>query len=161
MVLTSWVDPQLYRLSGSTWASVPLTGLDLDSLGDLADIECTGPGECVVVGRQGFGADGRPIGLLGVLRNGTWTSTVRPNALFQDVDCWSASGCVAVGTVSWLSTRSTIETYDGSAWRPVNEPPGLSAARNVSCGAPKTCEVTGGFVDDTSRAVVSRLHIDG
>ena len=161
MVLTNWIDPQLHRLSGAAWSPVSLTGLDLSSLGELTDVDCTAPGECVVVGRKDYGADDRPIGLLGVLRNGTWTSTVRPGSMFSDVDCWSAGGCVAVGVVSWLSTQSSIETYTGSGWRPVENPPGLSSLRNVSCGAPKTCAVTGGFVDDSGRAVVSRLHIDG
>ena len=161
VALTSWIGPQLYRLSGSTWTAVPLTGLDLGQLGELTDVDCTAPGECVVVGRKDYGADDRPIGLLGVLRNGTWTSTVRPGSMFNDVDCWSVDGCVAVGAMSWLSAQSSIETYTGSGWRPVKGSPGLSSVRNVSCGAPKTCAVTGGFLDDSSRAVVSRLHIDG
>jgi len=160
VVLTSWIGPQLYRLSGSTWTVVPLTGLDLPQLGDLDDLDCTGVGECVAVGR-GFDGNSRPVGVLAVLRNGTWTSTLRNGAWFQDVDCWSSGGCVAVGYTSWLSNRPSIETYTGSGWRPVENPPGLSSVRNVSCGAPKTCEVTGGFLDDPSRAVVSRLHIDG
>jgi len=138
---------------------VPNTGLDVTNLGDITDISCTGPGECVAVGRKGYDDDSNPIGLLAVLRNGTWTSTIRPDRNLLSVDCASADSCVAVGSSS-ITSGAHVDRWDGSSWREVEVAPGLSELLDVSCGAPGTCEVVGRFADGDTRSVVSRLVLD-
>ena len=159
VVITDWIAPILYRLNGSTWTAVPNTGLDVTNLGDITDISCTGPGECVAVGRKGYDDDSNPIGLLAVLRNGTWTSTIRPDRNLLSVDCASADSCVAVGSSS-ITSGAHVDRWDGSSWREVEVAPGLSELLDVSCGAPGTCEVVGRFADGDTRSVVSRLVLD-
>jgi hypothetical protein len=155
VVLTRSAPPALYRLEGSAFAELPTTGIDPGSHGNIDDIACTADGDCVAVGFKRVGVNADPVGLLAVRRNGTWTSTLRPQVpRFLAVDCTSNDECVAVGP-------SGAERFDGTAWRRVAPPPGLSRLEDVSCGAPRTCEVLGEFVDGPDRALISQLHIDG
>ena len=47
-------DPQVHELAGGAWTPVHLAGLGLGSSARLADVDCTAPGECVVVGDAGY-----------------------------------------------------------------------------------------------------------
>jgi hypothetical protein len=149
----------MYRLNGTSWTALPNTGLDVTNLGEVNDISCTGPGECVVVGTKGYDDRSNPIGLLAVLRNGTWKSTTRPDRNLISVDCASAASCVAVGSSS-LTSGAHVDRWNGSGWREVEVAPGLSELVDVSCGAPGTCEVVGRFADGAARSTVSKLVLD-
>ena len=163
VVLTSWIDPAALsavrlHVDGRCRSPASTSRNSASSPTSTAPPPASAWSWC----RKDYGADDRPIGLLGVLRNGTWTSTVRPGSMFSDVDCWSAGGCVAVGAMSWLSTQSSIETYTGSGWRPVESPPGPQLAAQTRLAGCRR-RAPSPVASSTTRAapVVSRLQIDG
>ena len=156
VAVSNWIGPAAHRLAGGAWTPVPLDGLDLSGIARFDDVACTATDECVVAGHAGY-ADSRVQGLLAVLGDGGWSSTVRPGFDMIDVDCWSGDGCVAVAS-SWTGGR--LEVWDGASWRITEGPRGVVRPTGVSCGAPERCEVIGGFVDGDDRAVVAAVVVD-
>ena len=156
VAVSNWIGPSVHRLTGDAWVPVPLDGLGLDSLARFEDVTCTAVDECVVVGYDGYDERG-PRGLLAVLGDGVWRSTVRPAVSMIDVDCWSGDGCVAAASGQG---GGHLEVWDGSSWRVVENPPGVARPVGVGCGAPERCEVVGGFVDGDDRAVAAAVTLD-
>jgi hypothetical protein len=155
LAATNWIGPLVFRLVGGAWTPVDTAGLGLDPLASVSEVDCAAPGECALVGDNGF-VDHRFRALLAVWSGGTWSRTERTGVEAIDVDCWSAVGCVAVmsGEIAYL------ETWDGTRWQAVEGPPGLARPTSVSCGAPGRCEVTGSFVDGPDRTSIAAVTID-
>ena len=104
------------------------------------DVDCTSATHCAAALQGG----------LGIWDGQSWHIDSRAGG--TSVDCWSASGCATVG--------STFNWWDGKTWRAVAPPPGMAFMRDISCAAPKSCEVVGGFVDDDSVTLAEHVDID-
>jgi hypothetical protein len=155
VVVANWIGPQAFRLTGGAWAPLDLAPLGLGRSAQLDDVDCAAPGECALVGSNGW-VDDRPQGLLAVLSGGAWSVAERDGVSAIDVDCWSADGCVAATS----GGNPHLEAWDGEAWRGVEGPPGISRPSSVSCGAPGLCTVVGGFVDGDERSPVATVALD-
>jgi hypothetical protein len=155
VAISNWIDPEVFRLVNGAWTPVDTAGLALDQYASVDDVDCVAPGECAVVGDNGF-VDGRTQGLLAVLSGGSWSLTSPPGTSAIDVDCWSTDGCVA----AMSGDLPHLQAWDGTRWSVVENPPGIARPSAVSCGAPRRCEVTGSFVDGADRSPVAGMVLD-
>jgi len=148
------------RTGASTWSSseAPLpVGADLAQSASLADIDCASVSSCVAVGT--YTATGPAVKPLVELWNGTsWApqSLTMPAddantfAGLVDVDCASATDCVAVGTYEenvGSSRRGLAVRWSSGTWSAVAIPAPagtlITDVLAVDCPAPTTCVATG------------------
>lgn len=113
----------------------------------LGGISCAQRGNCVAAGVIGTSGASRPV--VEALSGGTWTSTQPPTTTkrdgeLTDVDCPSASHCVAVGS---LGAAALVETLANGVWTRSGAAT-VSAAHevdlgSVSCPAAGQCAAVG------------------
>jgi hypothetical protein len=98
-----------------------------------------------------------------VERRGAWTlHKIAPPAgavggSLQAVSCWSASGCMAVGTFETKSASGALsESWNGSAWKDVKTPPlsGHATFVGVSCRSSGHCVAVGNVENRQFRQIV-------
>ena len=123
----SWVEEDPDPQSGSTY---------------LFGVECQNVPHCIAVG--GY-AGGDNVGEIEQENAGNWTTVSSPPAHLEDVNCTSASFCMAVGYSSGIYT----DEWNGTTWSPVSV---SNPARllGVSCVSATMCFAGGTYSSSTA-----------
>jgi hypothetical protein len=134
-------------------------------------VVCPSDGNCTIVGAYSDGSNADTV--TGFTANevaGTWGAAIKAKApgggagLLNDVSCWSAGNCVAVGAYSDGSgyTQGLIETETNGTWNTgVKAPVGTDATTpdpgeallHVSCSAAGSCVIIGTYDENFGNGV--------
>jgi hypothetical protein len=130
----------------------------------LEGVSCGPTGACVVVGSyDATSPAGQMTGLIEELSSsGTWSASVAPiptnatigNAQLQDVSCWSADNCMAIGSYFPPAAESDlfVETLSAGSWTASQAPlpgdvmttsAGLAAWQSLACASDGACGAAG------------------
>lgn len=140
--------PVLARAATSGWTvqSTPNHG----GAAGLNSVWCGSSSACVAVGSTQIMFGPKITRTLTEVWNGqSWTQTTTTLGVLEDVSCWSANGCLAVG---YVKSEPLTERWDGSSWtilKSANAKTGVGGFDAVSCWAANRCMETGSYIDGT------------
>ncbi len=146
---------------GSVWSIVPSPNVASAQTNFLNGVSCSGPSACTAVGTYTT-SDSTQRTLVESWDGSVWSIIPSPNTSPTDndvllgVSCSSPSACTAVGTdtTSDSTTRTLIESWNGSAWSILASPNVPAASSNllsgVSCSGPSACFAVGDYAIDAS-----------
>ncbi len=163
-----FVDQESWSAAEEVPGTASLNGGGNDSIYALS---CTAAGSCTAGGYYSTAGFQRHAFVVQET-NGTWDqATTIPGLAALDVDgygsvnaisCTSAGNCTAVGTYEDASgyQQAFAATERAGVWHAATELPGsgalnaghAAAATTVSCAAPGTCAVGGGYRDNSGQA---------
>jgi streptogramin lyase len=143
--------------NGSEWSLLPpLPSLPGTEVGGFSTVDCFSATKCVVIGAD----DPAPHSSVPVANywNGSeWSVQELPVPsenhfiIFKDIDCPSASECMAVGEDQTLSGHFVplAERWNGTSWSVISaeRPAGYeyTAFAGVSCGSTSSCMAVGSY----------------
>ena len=160
---------RLMQWDGRTWAMIPATPTtSTGAPGALSGVACGSAAACVAVGSSDHGPfalawNGRTWRVAEVPMPPGRTRTPRPSAnsnhresvILSAVSCYSATGCVAVGSSEYL----TVDTpnadlfavqWDGTSWArsPLAPGPGDQTLSGIACPGARVCMAVGATLAD-------------
>jgi hypothetical protein len=141
---------------GRTWTRTKMASpAGQGQTATIDGLSCPSSSTCIAVGYYSVGSTvqtSHSESFAEVERNGAWTlQKIGPPAgavgtSLQAVSCWSASGCVAVGTLEDKSASSALsEAWNGSAWKDIKTAAvsGHGTFVGVSCPSSGHCTAVG------------------
>jgi hypothetical protein len=171
--------PLVYAWNGTKWLiqPTPATTPDGSTPLQLTGVSCPAADACTAVGeasgpKAGPGGDFPNLPLIENWSGSKWTTTKSPSPSatgmsdLQDVSCFSASACAAIGSTSSTKIevlRGFAEIASGSGWQlaATPNPPGAypSALGGVSCRTSGCMAVGGSIWTLAERQVGSSWHV--
>ena len=125
---------------GKTWTTHRLP----ERIGQLTDLACGSPTECVTIGGTQLGNWLRGKILATADGGRTWTSSKLPAGVgaLYGVSCPTAHFCLAVGTSVEETSPIALRTRNrGTSWQRLSVPSGLPQLGTVACASSKRCLV--------------------
>jgi sugar lactone lactonase YvrE len=132
----------------------PVAAASNGAIGELRRVSCAAASDCWAVGRTKYTATEQSEGkvaeeLLEHWNGSEWQTTSIPKPAgatslsLEDVDCASASVCLAVGSYNNGTNQPLVERWDGSKWTAGSTPVPAGFTRGylygVACGSPTDC----------------------
>ncbi|WP_445148954.1 hypothetical protein [Baekduia sp. Peel2402] len=165
--------PIAYRFNGSTWTTQTTATLSGSTGAELSGVACPTATSCQAVGYQ-FDSLGVQTTLAETWNGTTWstrsvaTPTTGQDAQLNDISCFSATGCIAVGNYTQadnFNVEKNVALWNGSAWslQTDSRPMSVTDAQlnGVSCPTSTTCRAAGVSVyDGTTTTTGPRPTID-
>jgi hypothetical protein len=145
--------PLAEHWDGTTWtAQTPPLPANIN-FGQLINVSCPTARHCTAVGN--YSQFNQAQGLIAEQWNGrTWTVQKPPLPagsafILNDVSCWAAPACIAVGTSynsSSTAQASIVERWNGTSWAlQADAAPAQSILSGVSCLSARSCTAVGGI----------------
>lgn len=111
----------------------------------LTSVSCAG-GHCLAVGYDAIGSTELPLSIS--LKGTAWTlgapvSPAGKRATLSGLACYSATGCIAVGTYTDVDSLVLIDSWNGSKWSSMTPASSVGWLQAVTCAAPTSCLAAG------------------
>lgn len=165
--------PIAYRYNGTTWTTQATATLSGSTGAELTGVSCPTTTSCQAVGYQ-LDSLGVQTALAETWNGTTWSTrsvpapTTGQDAQFNDISCFSSTGCIAVGNYNQaddFNVEKLVGLWNGTAWSLQSDARPMSVTdaqlNGVSCPTSTTCRAVGTSVyDGTTVGTGPRPTID-